>query len=126
ERDYAELLWGQLAEGLESADQAVRLIVRNRAWEPLGYGSFTEAWNDRLKHITLATDALKAQVLYVLYDEGVSEDEAATLVKGVGPENAKAVKRQKISNVPVEQVRVREFVRSRPDYSERAVSVKVD
>src|SRR5690606_36717538 len=56
ERDYAELLWGQLAEGLESADQAVRLIVRNRAWEPLGYGTFTEVWNDRLEHITLATD----------------------------------------------------------------------
>ena len=71
----AEDLWGQLREGLVNVEKVIVKIIETWAWEPLGYTNFLEAWNDRLKGIGLATDALRAVVVYALLDSGASDDE---------------------------------------------------
>ena len=76
-------LWDSLRDNLVNAEATLTKIIETRAWEPLGYSNFLEAWNDRLKGVRLATDAMRAAVVYAMLDSGASDREVVEAA-GVG------------------------------------------
>lgn len=102
----AKRLWQQARSGLLNTEQALVNIIRSRAWEPLGHESFSKAWVEEMADVTLAIE-LRPHVVYQLIDEGLTIDEIADAVKGVGPIGAAALKRQKNNGVPAELATVK-------------------
>ena len=74
-------------------------IIETRAWEPLGYSSFSEAWPAEMADITLPAE-LRAHVVYQMLADGTSVDDIACAVKGVGRDRVESLKRQRLSGVP--------------------------
>lgn len=113
----AEKLWSELRELFVNAEAKIKEIIETRAWEPLGYGSFAEAWNDRMAGVRLATDAARAYVVYALFDDGLDEGGVAAALppgSGVGPSAIKALRRQRSNGVPADFAVVREHLRAKP------------
>ena len=79
----AEALWDDLRSALELSEEKIAEIVKARAWEPLGYGSFVECWADRLSGLKLAGE-IRAVVVYQMFDEGATVTEVESAVAGVG------------------------------------------
>ena len=44
-------LWDELKRGFVNAERVLVRIINERAWEPLGYSSFNEAWTDRMQGV---------------------------------------------------------------------------
>ena len=59
-------LWDSLRDNLVNAEATLTKIIETRAWEPLGYSSFLGAWNDRLKSVQLATEAMRGAAVYAM------------------------------------------------------------
>lgn len=100
----AEALWNELASNLLAAEESIKEIIKNRAWEPLGYESFYEAWNDRMSHIEIARD-FRGIIVYQMLAEGRSDNEIAHSVKGVGPETALGFRRDRAAGVPADKAK---------------------
>lgn len=64
----AEALWVSLRSALVNAEAAIVEIIKTRAWEPLGYDTFAQAWNDRMRGVKLAA-ACNTHIVYALLDE---------------------------------------------------------
>jgi hypothetical protein len=101
----AEKLWSELRELFVNAEAKIKEIIETKAWEPLGYSSFAEAWNDRMAGVRLATDAARAYVVYALYDSGYTPDEVAQVVSGVSPSGARQIAASKAAGAPPEFAR---------------------
>lgn len=115
----AETLWSELREGFVNAEKKIQEIVAARAWEPLGYTSFAAAWAERMAGVRLATDVVKAAVVYALFDTLAStEDVAAALgvSAGVPPSTIERLKHQKDSGVPAELASTRTWGRTKATY----------
>ncbi len=104
EVDEAIRLWDQLQAGLFLVEDTIQEIILKKAWEPLGYESFFEAWDDKMSHIELAKQ-LNIRVAYQMLAEGVDVDRIALAVKGVGPETIKNIKRERENGVPAHAAR---------------------
>lgn len=103
-KDEAETLWASLQEAFSNVEKAIQEIIATRAWEPLGYATFAEAWEDRMKGFRLTTTILQATVVYRLLDEQRSVEEVPELLglgAGVGLSTAQALARQREHGVPV-------------------------
>lgn len=98
-RAQAVELWGRLRQHFVNAAQAVEEIIEARAWEPLGYGSFAEAWNAQMGDVTLAVE-VRPHVVYQMLTEGYDYDAVAAAVKGVGRDRAESLDRQRRNGVP--------------------------
>jgi hypothetical protein len=125
-RVEAEALWSDLREGFVNAERIVKEIIKERAWEPLGYTSFVEAWNDRMKGVRLATDALKAHVVYALFDSGLEAQgvyEALGVGSGVSPETVRVLGKKKALGIPADfaTTRVRAHDRAKPGERRRII-----
>lgn len=97
---WAEHLWERLESNLLDTQNTIIAIIDAKAWEPLGYESFSKAWVDRImSKITIASE-LRPHVVYQMFDEGLTADQVADAVKGVGTDTAKDLKRQKDNGVP--------------------------
>lgn len=83
----AQALWNRLRSGLLGVERDIKEIVETRAWEPLGYISFVEAWNAELRGVEF-TGAMQAAVVLSLYDSGATQTEVAAAVHNVGPSKA--------------------------------------
>lgn len=103
----ARALWDDMRSGFVRLERLIVEIVENRAWEPLGYASFAEAWNDRMQGVRLATGAVKAHVVYALLEGGSSEAEAARILSGSGvsPSSVKEIAEKRASGIPATLVR---------------------
>ncbi len=116
----AESLWSDLRDAFVNAERKIKEIIEAKAWEPLGYDTFAEAWNDRMAGVRLATDAARAHVVYALFDDGASDEQVYETVGGIGsgvtPDAIKTLKRQKSNGVPVNRAttRVKSHDRERP------------
>lgn len=88
-KTQAQALWNRLRSGLLGVEQSLKEIVENRAWEPLGYASFSEAWKAELAGLKLA-GAVQASAVLALYSSGATAEEVQEVVEGVGPKKAKA------------------------------------
>lgn len=75
EREQAEKLFEDLRSGLVNAEALIIKIIQTKAWVHLGYTSFVEAWNDRMQGVRLASEALRAHVVYALLSDGLSDYE---------------------------------------------------
>lgn len=95
----AQQLWGKLQQHFINAERILEEIIEKRAWEPMGYESFSEAWTAQMADITIATE-IRPHVVYQMLTEGASADEIAGAVKGVGPERVESLSRQKRNGVP--------------------------
>jgi len=99
-----EQLWADLANDLTHFNKRLLEIIAAEAWKP-AYETFTDAWADKMSGITLAQELLP-HIMYAMFDEGNTVEEVVENVKGVGPEVAKRVKKQKDSGVPVDQATI--------------------
>ena len=105
EYEQAEALWADLRSALVNFEKALAAVIEARAWEPLGYDTFAQAWADRMRGTRLGTAASAATVVYALIDSGLSKDETLLTLgpsSGVGPERFDVLARQKESGVPPE------------------------
>lgn len=75
-----EALWGQLRDHFASAEKVLISIIEDRAWFPLGYDTFSQAWNDRMKGVRLATEGVRAHVVYTLLAEGLDDREIRNVI----------------------------------------------
>lgn len=102
----AEKLWTDIRTDLVNVEKNIIKAIKVRAWEPLGYASFVECWNNRLKGVRLATDVLKVHVVYALFE---TTDNAATVGStigvggGVSPSTIDRIKELRDSGMTVEE-----------------------
>lgn len=59
----AKKLFNKLKNRLLSIEKTLVEIVDNKAWEPLGYGTFVEAWDTEMRGVRLATGAMRKQLI---------------------------------------------------------------
>lgn len=85
----AQALWNRVRSGLMGLERDLKEIVENRAWEPLGYVSFVEAWEAELAGVELS-GIMEASAVLALYSSGATIEEVQSSVSGVGPVKAKA------------------------------------
>lgn len=115
--EQATALWGQLRQHLINAERVLEEIVEKRAWEPMGYSSFAEAWTGQhMSDITLAAE-VRPHVVYAMFDGGLTIDQVASEVKGIGRDRAESLARQKRNGVPARDASlsvVREHLREKP------------
>lgn len=101
----AQQAWDDLRQAFGNFEKALRRVIETRAWEPLGYASFGEAWSDRMHGFRLTTALTKAVTVYMLIDEGMDRDAAIKTLgpsSGVGPSTFDTLARQKDNGVPAE------------------------
>ena len=101
----AEALFAELRDSLVNAERVTIRIIETEAWRRLGYDSFAEAWSDRMAGVRLATDVMKAHVVYALL-ESASVDEISAQTR-VRPDIVKILKRQKGAGVPARNATAR-------------------
>lgn len=92
-------LWKKLATQFAATERTIQEIIDRRAWEPLGYSTFNEAWNAQMGSVTLASE-LRPYVVYQMLEEGQTPADVAATVKGVGESKAKQLARQRRNGVP--------------------------
>jgi len=112
-------LWEDLAHALTRFEEALERVISERAWEPLGYSSFADAWVDRMQGTRLATSRQAATVVYALLDSGASREEAMESLgagSGVAPITLDRLIEQREAGVPAHlaSTRVRRHERSLP------------
>ena len=122
-RKQALSLWGKLRQHFIDAAKVMEDIIDQRAWEPLGYGTFAEAYAAQMAEVTLAAE-VRPHVVYQLLTEGLNPLDVADLVKGVGPRGATALDRQRKNGVPADFAVVNEHLRRKPSPPD-TVHVKV-
>lgn len=106
----AEALWSSLHDYLADAEKIIVKIVQTEAWKPLGYATLSEAWEDRLKGVRLATAMSKAHVVYTMLAEDKGLEEVVELL-GISESVVKAIAESKAKGVPPELARTQ----ARPD-----------
>lgn len=109
----ARELWDKVREGFASAEEGLKRIIETKAWEPLGYASFAEAWRHELNHVRLTTDYLKAQVVYAFLDQGLTASDIGDRIP-VDRDAIDSLVRQRDNGVPADFARVRTHFRKRP------------
>lgn len=110
----ATALWTALQANFLQQEQILKEIITTKAWEPIGYSTFAEAWNANMSHVTLFTE-FRPHVVYQLLAEGMAPEFAADLVKGVSPKGARELDRQRKNGVPADCATVREHLRKKPE-----------
>ena len=116
-RDEAQALLNEIREGLVNVERRLRALIAGHGWVALGYVSFQEMWSEELGEIRLATDAMRATVVYALLAEDLSDPEVIDTLGGrVNDEAVAALRRQKDHGVPshLASTRVRAHRRNLP------------
>ena len=95
-KKQAEALVNKLQNGLLQVEEALNDIISTKAWEPLGYTSFAEMWEDRITPLGLnITREIRGEVIYAMFDNGDSVEDISDAVKGVSESTVKAMKQAK-------------------------------
>jgi hypothetical protein len=74
----AEILWAAIRAALTNTEAAILAVIASEAWKPLGFGTFAEAWDARMRGVSLS-NTVKAHVIYVMLTEPVSMETIASL-----------------------------------------------
>jgi hypothetical protein len=109
----AVALWDSLRDNFLNATNNIKAIISARAWEPLGYNSFAQAWREEMVGISLAGE-IRVHVVYQLLEEQVPVQDIADMVGGVGPTLTESLARQKNNGVPADCAVVSEHIRRKP------------
>lgn len=110
----AENLWAELRSAFVNAEQAIISIIESKAWEPLGYDTFTQAWNDRMRGVRLAA-LCTPHIVYRMFDDGAVDDAIAEAINSSAA-NVAFMRRQQGNGVPPQMAstRVRAHDRGAP------------
>lgn len=100
---WAEKLWDRLEKGFLDTQNTIIAIIESKAWEPLGYESFSKAWVDRIMSKVTVASELRPHVVYQMFSEGLTAEQVADAVKGITTESANELKRQRNNGVPADQ-----------------------
>ncbi|EHB47614.1 hypothetical protein MycrhDRAFT_5740 [Mycolicibacterium rhodesiae JS60] len=92
-------LWRKLRTHFLSFQDVLEEIIDKQAWASSGFKTFSEAWAHHMSDIVLAKE-LRPLVVYQMLAEGLSVDQISETVKGVGPDTAKALQRERANGVP--------------------------
>lgn len=109
----AKQMWGDLRDGFINQERKIAEIIVNRAWEPVGFSTFTAAWEQEMQGVTLAGE-VRPHVVYQMIAEGLSDEDICTLVKGVGPSSAESFRQEMENGVPAGVSIVRRHPRNKP------------
>ena len=109
-RQQAESMWAGLRDHFANAAAAIKQIISERAWEPLGYSSFAEAWKHEMYGQKLAME-VRPHIVYQLLEESVPLQDVADMVGGIGPVLAESLARQRSNGVPADCAVVSEHLR---------------
>ena len=115
-RAQAVDLWNSLKHHFVNAAVVIERIIETRAWEPLGYDSFSDAWNAQMGDVTLAVE-VRPHVVYQMLTEGYDYGAVAAAVRGVGRDRAESLDRQRRNGVPARDASlsvVRRHMRRKP------------
>lgn len=115
-RKQALALWGKLRQHFIDAASVMEDIIEQRAWEPLGYESFAEAYTAQMEGVTLSVE-VRPHVVYQMLTEGYDYDAIAEKVKGIGRDRAESLDRQRRNGVPAKDASlsvVRRHLRKKP------------
>ena len=123
DKTHATALWDALRHHFTNAADTIRAIIEDKAWEPLGYLSFAEAWSREMRDVALAHE-VRAHVVYQLLEEKVPVQDIADMVGGVGPVVAESLARQRSNGVPADCAVVREHLR-RPASQANTLRIKI-
>jgi hypothetical protein len=123
DKTHATALWDALRHHFTNAADTIRTIIEDRAWEPLGYLSFAEAWGREMRDVVLAHE-VRAHVVYQLLEERVPVQDIPDMVGGVGPAIAESLARQRSNGVPADCAVVREHLR-RPASQANTLRIKI-
>jgi len=72
----AEALWAAVRDTLANVEEAIKAVIAAKAWKPLGFETFAQAWDARMKGVTLA-NSVKPYVIYAMLDDHVPLDDIA-------------------------------------------------
>jgi hypothetical protein len=114
-KKQAEALWSELREAFANTERVIIQIIQAKAWEPLGYKSFADAWKSRMAGVRLATDLARVHVVYAMFNESIPDADLIEAV-GVGDEVLASLRSQFNNGVPADfaQYRVRAHLRKSP------------
>lgn len=87
----AERLFEELRTAIITTERTIRSIIEKRAWEPLGYGTFAEAWIETVGAEHPLAGRWGELVLAKMVEDGVPEDILLS-IKGVGPRSVAAAR----------------------------------
>lgn len=96
---WAIELWNKLRTQFLAFQDTLEEIIDKRAWEPMGYSSFHENYIAKMGDITLAVE-LRPHVVYQMLAEGLSVEQIAASVRGVGVDRVESLARQRQNGVP--------------------------
>lgn len=113
-KEQALDLWKQLQTHFLNTQRVIEEIIENRAWEPLGYSTFAEAWTAQMVDVTLAVE-IRPYVVYQLLAEGATDEQIAASVKGVGVTGAAGYRRQRDNDVPESLAKRQKWYNKEPD-----------
>ena len=82
-KSEAVALWDSLRDNFLNATTNIKAIIAAKAWEPLGYNSFAQAWREEMSGIPLAGE-IRVHVVYQLLEESVPLQDIADMVGGIG------------------------------------------
>jgi hypothetical protein len=100
-REEALELWIGLRDDFVSAQKRMEEIVTTKAWEPIGFDSFSDAWRTYMSDVTIAAEIRPFVVYQFLADKQSIEDISAA-VKDVGKERAESLAQQREDGIPPE------------------------
>lgn len=110
----AKKLTEEIISGLVVTAEKIEKFIAGRGWIAMGYDGFPE-WYDSegLAQLTLGQE-IRPHIVYAMLGEGKSDIDIALSIKGVGPENVRALRRQKANGVPARYTTVRRHSRRTP------------
>lgn len=106
ESQRAEQLWEAAHQCLLDMQGVIVTIIAERAWEPLGYKKFADAWTARMSDITVAAE-IRPYVVYQMFKDGSGPEQVAEAVKGVSPAVAEILQRQQQMGIPPDKASTR-------------------
>jgi hypothetical protein len=113
-KKQAQALWEKAWDALANYQAALAEIIEKQAWLPLGHETFTDAWLATRRNELTLDKALQPLVIYQMITEGLTSDEIAELVPGVGPATVDSLKRQRKNGVPAEDASTAIDVKTHP------------
>lgn len=122
-KEQAEELFARLNDRLNDAEAILVEVIKAKAWEPLGYPSFVDAWNARI-HCRLATTAMKGHVIYAALDEGLDRDEIVATFRVPDSQVDLAIQAKRQGIPPEGYTWVRQHPRRRERAPDRIIRVE--
>jgi hypothetical protein len=105
---YAKKIVRKLQTDALHFDKNFRELLRIKAWDTLGYESFTKLWVDKFSN-TIVGNMLMPMIGTIVDEmlkDGTSLDDMDDVLPGYGPEKLKWMKQQLADGVPPDQVSV--------------------